>query len=286
MANDPGHGHFLTPEDRETLDRLIAAESRRFRSVRKSGEAAADVDDQEFLAPEVFVARTPAGGIPALGEGYTSWTGTGTLTHVGTGTELLEDDAPGYADCAVWRVLGEGVGETPVLSPLDAPYYRVYNMSTSAVAGNTWVLVMRDKPGAWWVVQGGGGGLDVCGNPTELAQPTGTSCACPEREPVEVLYPDVTALKFYWKNFRTIEHLTGDCGRAEEDGGTGTGTGVDVPLGKTIEVRTEGFTGEISVGKGDAVICDDCSIVETVVIFCYEDGLLLDTCEIEQECPP
>lgn len=279
--------YFLTPDDRATLDRLIAAESRRFRSVRKAGEAAGDVDDQEYLTPEVFVARTPAGGIPALYEG--SSTGTGT----GTGTEDLSGDQPGYADCQVWRVLGEGVGETPTMSPLDAPYYRVYNMSAEDVPGDEWVLIARDKPGAWWVVRGGGatGALVVCGDPKSYADGighdtgTGSNEECPVVDAYEEAHT-VDSVKFWYESFQVEFPDDADCGGGATGTGSGTGTEAAEPLNRTAVVKTRGYTGVIQVGKGDTVVCDDCTTAETQVFICVKDGLVVKTFEVPQHCPP
>lgn len=113
------------------------------------------VDHEEQQAPEVYVALTPSGGIPALAASSVVDTGTGQADeHNG--------DAPGYAECAAYRVLppadgtdGAELWEVPGLS------FRVHNASGSDVAGDSWVLVVRDKGGVWWAVTGGGGGSEA-----------------------------------------------------------------------------------------------------------------------------
>lgn len=98
-------------------------------------------------APEVYVAFTRSGGIPAL------------TTVAGTGTG--DEDRPGYADeTPIYRVVVSEAGLHQLL-PVTGLTRRVYNLSTTAVAASTWVLVFRDKFGFWFANPpgtGGGGG--------------------------------------------------------------------------------------------------------------------------------
>lgn len=100
--------------------------------------------------PEVYVARTPPGGIPAL-------------DAQGTGTS--DDDSPGSATCDLYRIVqdfGAGTGTADDGPPSLRPTGRtklVYNLSEAAVDGDAWVLVVRDKFGNW-VASGGAGGDD------------------------------------------------------------------------------------------------------------------------------
>lgn len=96
------------------------------------------VEDQIATTPEVYLAMTPAGGIPGL---VTS-PGTGSLEHVTAGS----------ADCEMWR-LQLWNNE---LSPLGFKK-TVWNTSATAIAGATLILVVRDKFGAWVASQPGGG---------------------------------------------------------------------------------------------------------------------------------
>jgi hypothetical protein len=269
-------GYFLTPEDREVVQRMIESEGRRWRGLQAHGESAGDADDQEILAPEVYVARTPTGGIPALAEGSTSWTGTGTTTHSGTGTEILEDDSPGEADCLIWQTVRSSAG-TPRLVPMDSYPHRVLNLSTTAVPGNAWVLIKRVKEGEWYAEVGGGGGtIDVCGNPDPLGDNfsgTGTGThdtgTCPVRGDNERNYLGITKIKFDQDSFQVTPG--GACGADDSDR---TGTGTDAHE-TGVTVRTVGFTGEIQVGRGDPIICDaDCLVYETKRYLCVVDGLV------------
>lgn len=90
-------------------------------------------DHRHIMPPEVYVARTPAGGIPSM------------VWQTGTGIR----DKPGSAECAIYQLVPTGTwGE--ILKPVEASRF-VYNLSTTAIPGNTWILVCRDKFGAWWV---------------------------------------------------------------------------------------------------------------------------------------
>jgi hypothetical protein len=269
----------VTPDERSALRRLLAWHRSRKLTTTGRGAASPGVDVVHELAPEVYVARTPAGGIPALSEGATTWGGTGTNTHAGTGTELLEDDAPGYADdVQLWR-LTDAHAAVPTLEPYDLGFTkRVFNLSTTAVAGNRWVVVKRDKSGAWWVETGAGGGsVNVCGNPDPLttnASGSGTDTAghCPTRTDHELLHTGVTQIKFASDDFRVTSG--GDCGAGGDAGGTGTGTGTQLTDGK-VTVHTVGHTGAIQFGRGDPIICDtDCQVYETLRYLCVVDGLV------------
>lgn len=103
-------------------------------------------EEPDIQAPEVYLAMTPAGGIPGL----VKTTGTGSI----------EDVTAGSAVCEMWRL--SFVNNH--LHPLGFSK-TVWNLSTTAVAGGTPVLVVRDKPGIWYATapgtSGGGGSLTV-----------------------------------------------------------------------------------------------------------------------------
>lgn len=97
-----------------------------------------NVEHEETTAPELYVARTPPSGIPALEE-------------TGTGTDGL-DDEPGYAECEVYQLLDDDQ-DSPRLY-LTGNQKRVYNITTITIPGDEWILVARDKWGSWYVVTG------------------------------------------------------------------------------------------------------------------------------------
>jgi hypothetical protein len=146
--------------DREQFRKLIRAEMLRLGNT--SGRPFAP---QELgTAPEIYIARTPAAGIPAI-VGEFSYTGTGTGscipgwagtgTGTGTGTWATDDDQPGYADCQVYRII-ERCG-VPVVDHVSGLVKRVYNLSTSAIPGDTWIRIARDKWGSWLAEPQSGG---------------------------------------------------------------------------------------------------------------------------------
>lgn len=97
-------------------------------------------------APEVYVARTPTAGIPALGV-----EGTGTST----------DDVPGSADCPIYQLVdAPGTAEDAFLSKVGQVEHTVYNVGEEDVPGDRWVVIIRDKFGKWLVVGNEGSGGD------------------------------------------------------------------------------------------------------------------------------
>lgn len=107
--------------------------------------------EQLSQATDILIARTPAGGIPALSEA-TETTGTNAVA--------LSDDVPGVANCQVYqRIYDESAG-TDRLVPTDQ-YPRIYNTSTVAVPGNVYVKIGRDRFGTWVVLGGAGDGAGV-----------------------------------------------------------------------------------------------------------------------------
>lgn len=96
------------------------------------------VPEELGSTPDVYIARTPSGGIPAL----TLAPGTGS-----TGADI--EDEPGQAECDIYRVITSGADE--ILVPVESLFKTVYNLSTTAVSGQTWVKVIKDKFGTWLV---------------------------------------------------------------------------------------------------------------------------------------
>lgn len=143
--------YFLNDNDRRTLKELI----REFEN-RRQNQSSQSGDEKPPQAPEVYVARVPAGGIPALDEGY-----TGT----GTGTGSIAPDMPGSAVCAVYRLVVDSAG-TPYLIRVADLNKVVYNLSSSIVTGNGWILVSRDKFGYWYA----GGAIDLSDDVAEASE--------------------------------------------------------------------------------------------------------------------
>src|SRR5688572_17970448 len=72
--------YLLSEADHRALSRLLARERRRPSTARNRPH----VPEQEIQTPDVYVARTPAAGIPASTEEPGTGTGSGTIS-VGSG---------------------------------------------------------------------------------------------------------------------------------------------------------------------------------------------------------
>jgi hypothetical protein len=94
------------------------------------------------VSTDVYVARTGAAGIPRLKLGPGS-----AKPETGTGSGY--GDMPGSATCDIYRL------SDVVPQRLQRVFYNVsvYNLSRTAVAAVSWVLVARDKFGTWYVLE-------------------------------------------------------------------------------------------------------------------------------------
>ncbi|TXH16951.1 MAG: hypothetical protein E6R03_04710 [Hyphomicrobiaceae bacterium] len=91
-----------------------------------------------YQPPEVYLARTPSGGIPSNNS-----SGTGTAS----------DDAPGCAQCRIYRIVeasGTASGDDSVQA-IPGLEKTVYNFSGADILEEQWVLIVRDKFGQWYV---------------------------------------------------------------------------------------------------------------------------------------
>lgn len=120
---------------RELMEAVRRAEEA-VRQARQNTENRQVVEDPPIQTPEVYIALTPAGGIPAL----TVLPGTGTGGY----------DQPGVAECNIYqaRFIG-GSPLTPEIVPVPNVSRLVYNLSTTAIGGDVWILLVRDKYGSW-----------------------------------------------------------------------------------------------------------------------------------------
>lgn len=101
--------------------------------------------------PDVYLAKVPPGGIPALSQTETT----------GTGTDQPLDDVPGSVECEIYQL--DTSSDTPSFGRVGELTYIVRNLSPSAISADTrpWVLVVRDKFGEWFVAGGGGSGEEI-----------------------------------------------------------------------------------------------------------------------------
>ena len=124
--------YYLTDEERKLLQHFFTKQRQQLASWKPNADPMME-EHQEFLAPEVYIARTPNAGIPAMYEGQL--TGTGTLAPT--------DDVPAYATCQIWKV------SYPNLIKVTDLTRKVYNLFTEDIPGDSWILVARDKFGTW-----------------------------------------------------------------------------------------------------------------------------------------
>lgn len=133
--------YTLSAKDIQVLQSVVAAVK------RDSGPRGGDFDGVlPRPTTEVYLALTPAGGIPA-----STTTGGTTFTI-------------GKADCIVYRhyVDSGGVHRVETTRLVQT----VFNPALAAVGGNTLVPIARDKYGTWWTAGGGGGGGGGTGAPS------------------------------------------------------------------------------------------------------------------------
>lgn len=113
----PRSFYVLTDRDREALVGVIRQQSRHT-SLHRSGNVHEDLG----YSTQCYIALTPIGGIPAR---------QGLLL--------------GAAECLTYRVIDGS------LVPLDGIARTVYNLYTTAIAGEEWVTVKTDKFNTWLV---------------------------------------------------------------------------------------------------------------------------------------
>jgi hypothetical protein len=124
----------LSEQDRDELKWLLhRLRNRPYNSINRG--IANSIEDEEAFGPEIYIAKTPGGGIPAF-----------------DGTNISA------ADCEIYRTVDLN---TPTTLE-DAGFTKtVYNLSSASIPANTFIQVMRDKFGRWLQVMGGGGGLSI-----------------------------------------------------------------------------------------------------------------------------
>lgn len=133
--------YYLNRFDREKLKALWADFTTR------KPESKGHTKSELPQAPDVYIARSPTGGVPALDQ-------------VGTGTST--DDAPGSADCYVYQIIHPpGTGDDPYLLRVGQVSKTVYNIGNGDIEGDSWFLVIRDKFGKWIAAVGDNGGRGV-----------------------------------------------------------------------------------------------------------------------------
>lgn len=127
----------LSQEDAEALRKLI-------RDARQNPRPPARYRETQELgqSPDIYIARTPVGGIAASTEEPGTGTGSGSGT---SGQGMLS-----YADCDVYRKV-ELYGYSELVP--TGIVRRVFNISTTAVPGDEWIIIERDKFGTWVAIR-------------------------------------------------------------------------------------------------------------------------------------
>lgn len=125
----------------------------RVRALRGNTSNRPDSTESDQPSPEVYIAKTPTEGISALDS-----LGTGT----GSGAPAAAGDSPGSALCNIYTLSPASqptsAGSPSVLVEVVGLSKWVFNLSDSDIAGDSWILVVKDKFGSWIAVTGGGGG--------------------------------------------------------------------------------------------------------------------------------
>lgn len=158
----PDDFYVLSADDRALLAELLqAVRGTAWRRVLNYSPRQTPAFAPPGQVPTGYVAYVPKAGIPARA-------GTGIFTGTGTGTG--RDDVQ-FADCEIYRI-------NNLVSPVELEDQgftrRVYNISSSSVAGNTFVPVMQDGWGFWLAMLtgtgggGGGGGSNLTIGPYSL----------------------------------------------------------------------------------------------------------------------
>lgn len=140
--------YFLTESDRRKLAEVVDYVDSMRRNVKLRSQ-----DATPSQAAEVYVALTPAAGIPAMVVGGVS------------------TDNPPKATCAIYQILpDEKAGTANRMMPVTYSSVDVYNVTSSAIAGSIWVLAVKDKYGNWVVagVAGTGGGASTPSNAVQI----------------------------------------------------------------------------------------------------------------------
>lgn len=130
----PIAGYILSEDDVRILREFLYVYNRQQRYVNAFGRGPDNkIDHEEMHTSELYIARSSSGGIPAL-QSFGS-TGIG--------------DIPGSALCTVFKTSQSA----DLTEDVTGYQHTVYNISTSAIPGDTWLIIVRDKYGKWYALQ-------------------------------------------------------------------------------------------------------------------------------------
>lgn len=113
--------YVLTEERRRQFEEMLS-----WFQQNRTRLGSANFEEQDYLTPETYLARTPITGIPAM-SGVT----------------------PGSATCTIYTLSPT----TGTLVKIDGLTFTVYNFSDVTITGSVFVLITREKFGVWAVAQ-------------------------------------------------------------------------------------------------------------------------------------
>jgi len=130
--------YLLSERDRDDLAEMLAE----WRGQSENSSRRPHVPRQRRTSADVYLAKVPPSGIPALSQSGTT----------GTGTDNPLDDVPGYAECEVFA-LDKFNPTAPSFGRVGQLTQWVYNLSPRAIEANEtpWVTIHKDKFGEWFV---------------------------------------------------------------------------------------------------------------------------------------
>lgn len=215
--------HFLTDQDKAIVQAVIdQVQKDRVNTPLRSQQERAN------QASDVYIAKVPEDGIPALTE--TSGTGTGDF------------DIPGSVACDIYHIIDDTVSGDPELVPIEGLSKTVYNLASVEIVEG-WTLINKTKGGRW-IADQTIGVARMCHGTLVADLSTGDS-QMEIANVVTIFGPPV-------KN------------EDGEDFDTGTGTGTDTSL--TVE-NVHSFSGSEG-GRVTAVFCNEEEQWEAIQINC------------------
>ena len=149
-------GHILSEGDVRRLQEM--SEFVRAHALPEPGRRTLDTSDPS--PSQTCIARTPVGGIPAL----TVVTAPELRLRERDSVQVYvsSEDEPGRAYCDIYRItITDDVKHQ--LRPIPLLSQMVYNLSGEAIPENKWILVSREKFGAWIAIAAVGGSVGDAG---------------------------------------------------------------------------------------------------------------------------
>lgn len=196
----------LTEKDRAVI-KAVVDEVRRFMVNPQSRPGEQGIDHQEHQAPEVYIAKA-TDTVPAM-----------------------SGEEPGIGPCEIYRI----IPVTGLVDRVGNLTYQVYNLSTTDVDADTWLVIQRDKFGQWVIKHAVGGEASFWARLTYKTYTDGSYTAYSWVRQVDAVTPTPVTYADHElsgddESFPAYEvnnvDLPVDLSPADPLTGTGTGTGV------------------------------------------------------------